>query len=84
MRERRRHDLDGHWRKHKEIAKVESESSNKKAELVFLGRGGRLPGMQVAKGCHADSATNPNQREVGWEHLPLQIPKLMPRQIPTK
>lgn len=43
--------------------------------------GGSLPGMQVGKGRHADCTTHPDHGEVGREHLALQIPKLMPRQI---
>lgn len=74
--------LDCHGSKDDEIAKVESKRSDKKSQLVLMGGGSSLPRMQVPEHRHAESQADSHQREVRREHLRLQIPKLMPRQIP--
>lgn len=74
--------LNGHGGEDQQVGEVEAERGDEEAKLVALDGGGGLPRVEVGEGSDGDGGAGGDEREVGREHLPLQVPELVPRQIP--
>jgi hypothetical protein len=76
--------LDGHGGEDQQVGEVAAESGEEEPQLVALNGRRRLPRVEVGERGDGDGGAGGDKREVGREHLALQVPELVPRQVPLK
>lgn len=75
--------LDGHGGENEQVGEVAAERGEQESKLVAFHSGRRLPWVEVREGGDRDGGAGGDEHEVCREHLALQVPEHVPRQVPT-